>query len=64
LLLLAYDEGKKASELDTFVLPLLFLVFFFSRVVAVALLQQFGNVSKVGAGRKGLSSIGLSFVVS
>jgi hypothetical protein len=33
---------------------------FFSRVVAVALLQQFGSVSKVGAGRKGLSSIGLS----
>jgi hypothetical protein len=43
---------------------LFFLFFFwcfFSRVVAVALLQQFGSVSKVGGGRKGLSSIGLSF---
>jgi hypothetical protein len=29
LLLLAYDVGKNASELDTFVFPLLFSVFFF-----------------------------------
>jgi hypothetical protein len=46
-------------------LRLLFFLFFFwcfflPRVVAVVLLQQFGSVSKVGAGRKGLSSIGLS----